>query len=125
MAQIKCQCGRWCGVEEDVRFCIGCGRPLDVEDFRELIEIDNEVARIDREFVAFGTRTMVLMAIVCILALAPISSALWAFLVFDTINFFGLGIIFWKWYRTRKHLRERYERIWSLPATFRPSVSKP
>jgi predicted amidophosphoribosyltransferase len=45
VAHLRCIiCKRWSILENDTRYCAGCGRDLDVDCFRDLIEMDKEDA---------------------------------------------------------------------------------
>ncbi len=129
MAQIRCvSCDNWTQFVERMKFCIACGKPLDADDYQELIALDqkalHEFTAVEAPFLPIAGASMG-FGLMFEMFFHPLIPAYPGILV---IPGFFLGWLFFagilkNW--QKKRLVKRYERIWSLPNTFRPSVPKP
>jgi hypothetical protein len=133
MAQLKCLCSRWNDVGGDVRYCTACSKSLDVDDFAELIGLDEKAA--DEYVAAQRGGVDVAGCFVIAYGMAIASGAIveqlgrrWAPIVTCFVFLFGFGGLATLQRRSRRRRMQyvvtKYQHLWSMPATFRPSIPK-
>lgn len=129
MGQIICKCGRWCILEKDCRFCVACGSRLFVEDLGDLPELSEQASGAYvavRVSAQSGGRTGMLsgFALAFLLMQGGFVDEFWGLIIM--ISSCVAGILLGRWKRSEmlKAIAVKYERIWSMPRTFRPSVYK-
>ena len=118
-------CKTWCEVDESVRYCSACGKELGVDDFAELIRLNDEATAITKSLQSTIQRYMV-MALGGIF-LASIFNR-WGSLGTQTIVIVvgGAALVAagLKELSARKRLKAMYRQLQSSPNNFRPSVPK-
>lgn len=121
MAQIKCICHRWCDIQSDTRYCAGCGRSLDIETILFLVPLDQRATKeLNSAPADIWSRSTMTILFGFLIIPTSAHAVRW---VMAITAFFFIWTFFMNWMRRR--IAKRYEKIYSLPETFRPSIPKP
>lgn len=123
MAEIRCICKTWCPAS--AHYCGQCARPLEPEDFTELLRLE-ETAALQRKLIPqnpIGHATDI--GLPCGILIGIGINLLFGL---HTIGVIALVAIIITWQQARYHRRAQrqfnatYQRLWAMPGTFRSSV---